>query len=120
MEKLTPAELKSNLHQFIGSEEFHRYKFFGKEILLTEGIYYLAENAGCYWFLDIIMSVYPKWQNEDFVSVKMTVENQTAKVVIDDGNGRVLYQQSVGYTDFPLSEIMLYLTGGVLMLTSEY
>lgn len=49
-----------------------------------------------------------------------------ALLVCDDGNGNVLATQEIPYTDFPLSEITLYvqeneyLGGLVVMLPSEY
>ena len=38
----------------------------------------------------------------------------------EDGNGKRLLWERITYTDFPLEEIDLYVTGNVILLTSEY
>jgi hypothetical protein len=46
--------------------------------------------------------------------------DRTATATAADGNDRVIVRQEIEFTDFPLSEIKLYLTDGVLLLPSEY
>ena len=38
----------------------------------------------------------------------------------DDLPGRKIIEQEIGYTDFPLDDIKLYVCDGVLMLPGEY
>jgi hypothetical protein len=54
-----------------------------------------------------------------------TSKSGQALIVADDGNGKLLVQQAIPYTSFPLPEFTFYVTndefnGIVVMLTSEY
>jgi len=61
---------------------------------------------------------------EPFTCLKMTVSDNSAMVVIEDGNDHLIAKQHIEYTDFPLSSITLYgcwnEEGWVVMLPSEY
>ncbi len=59
--------------------------------------------------------------------LKLKREGESAHISIEDGNESLLAVQEIGYTDFPLEDIMLFASwtgrnGGcwVIMLTSEY
>ena len=41
------------LAQFTGSQNFYRYGLV-REVLYTEGVEYVVDNAGAYWLLDAI------------------------------------------------------------------
>lgn len=114
--------LQNELDQFCGTLTYHRYS---RKLVLTDGAKYLAENAGCFWFVDIIQSVLPAIHATDFLSVKLEkLPNDSAIVTITDGNEDVLYKQDIEYTDFPLDSAQVFVqnTGDfwVMMLTSEY
>ena len=47
------ARLRADLTAFIGTENWHRIGI-NRQMLLTDGVKYFAETAGCYWFLDIV------------------------------------------------------------------
>lgn len=119
MAKLSKAELERNLPQFTGTEGYAKYH---GGLLLTDGVVYLAQNAGCFWLLDIIWSVQSmvKVKREEFQSWKCTAKNGKAVVECTDGNKNVLYTQKVDFTDIPLDEVTLYLTNNVILLPSEY
>ena len=119
MPKLSKEELERNLPQFTGTEGYTKYH---GGLLLTDGVVYLAQNAGCFWLLDIIWSVQHKAtiKKEEFQSWKCTAKDGKAVVECTDGNNNVLYTQKVSSTDFPLDEVKMYLTNGVILLTSEY
>ncbi|MBF0105779.1 MAG: hypothetical protein HQM16_10690 [Deltaproteobacteria bacterium] len=116
-------QLKTELNQFTGTEEYHRMN----GLLLTDGARYLAERAGAFWLMDVIWSYVAtskKIREEGFLSCKLSVKDNKARFVIDDGNDNVLATQEIEYTDFPLDEIGLfaqrYGKDYVVMLTSEY
>ena len=114
--------LVSTLAQFTGSEEFFRYH---SRCLLTEGARYLAEQAGCFWLLDVYASHLAAISTDEyFTCLKFKRQDDEGTVVIDDGNGVVLAEQEIPYTDFPLTEIKLYGCWSgefwTLMLPSEY
>ena len=121
---MNPYKLEADLLNFNGSESFHRHL---GGMLNTEGVQYLAEHANCYWLLDLVAahSKHDNWRAvEEFVLVKLAVKNNTGIVVFDNGNGEILGEQKIEYTDFPLAEIKLYLCWNgsdyTFMLPSEY
>lgn len=114
---------QSHLMQFTGTEKWYRHSL-APGVLYTDGARYLAEQGGAYWLLDSI-AIAQKFSTavagEDFQLWKLTVENdRTALLACEDGNGRRIYAQAIDYTDFPLPEIKLYFTNGVILLPSEY
>lgn len=125
------AELEANLPHFTGTESYTnlRYPWLRSRFLLTDGAKYLAETAKAFWLMDAIAShqTNKKVAAEPFQIWKLVVdEKQQATLTCTDGNENVLARQVIPYTDFPLNEITLYaeqseyLTGRVVMLTSEY
>ena len=127
---LNQTELQEALGQFIGTTQYYQYM---AGLKLTDGVYYLAENAGngCYWLLDILASYQcdPKIRNEHFQvwelkllpSVEGNEHAQPAVVTMKaDSDKPELVKQEIMHTDFPLESITLYLIDGVILLTSEY
>lgn len=124
---------EQDLSGFIGTE--HYYKDF-LNILLTDGVKYLAENLKCYWLITDISSVY----NTDLIAerekdgfficrLKINKDDKTALLEIcrdiDDGKAvDLLYSQKYEYTDisenYDGDEIKFYLIDNVLMLPREY
>ena len=122
-QKISPAELAEILAQFTGTTQYYRIN---PQVVLTDGVKYLADNAGCYWLMDLIASYVTQrsFDDQEFVSVKMDVTDRQAEVTLDDGNGNVLATQQIEYTDFSLGQIRLYACRSeqfwVVMLPSEY
>ncbi len=117
--RLTSADLDG----FTGTEHWYRHPL-APGVLYTDGARYVAEQGGAYWLLDSI-AIAQKFSAavaaEGFQLWKLTVEDdRTALLVCEDGNGRRVYAQAIDYTDFPLPQIKLYFTGGVILLPSEY
>lgn len=117
------STLKANLCQFTGTENYYRH-FVNRSFLYTDGVKFLAEEAQAYWLIDAI-AICQKFEKqisaEEFQLWRLTVHaNNSAILTCDNGNGNIVYQQKIPFTDFPLDEIRLYFTNGVLMLTSEY
>ena len=52
MSKLSPLDADT-LAQFTGSQHFYRHGLV-REVLYTEGVEYVVDNAGAYWLLDAI------------------------------------------------------------------
>ncbi len=116
MESLDPQILA----QFTGTETW--YKGFGS-ILYTEGVRYVADTAGAYWWLSDIFAYQldPKVKAEEFQVWKLLVEeNGSAKMIIEDGNKNLVVQYNIAYTDFPEKEFTLWFTDNVILLPSEY
>ena len=117
--KLDPATMA----QFTGSETFYRFDLRG-DVLITEGVKYVADTVGAYWLLDAICianAYETKIRAEDFQLWVLSVnEDSTATLTCDDGNGKVVYQQTLDFPDFPHPGIKLYFYNAMISLRSEY
>ena len=112
---------KADLAQFTGSEHWYRHGII-RNVLYTDGARYMAEAAGAYWLLDEIafaqaISIVAA---EEFQSWKLAVHSDdSATLSCEDGNGKIVMKKRIAFTDFPLSEIVLYFTNSVICLPSE-
>ena len=116
---ISPAQFQAALRQFTGTEHWYRHPQF----LYTDGVQYLAEQAGAYWLINAILAcqVLPRVKKEPFQVWKLTVNaDHSAALTCTDGNYGAVYRQEIGFTDFPLKEQQFYLTDAVLLLPSEY
>lgn len=120
----TSDEILNEMGYFIGTESYHRLSPW---LVLTDGAKWLAESAECFWLFDIVSSIVPMMRKvkESFLHVKLTVQDDNSAVVlVDDGNGGALYKQNIEYTDFPLKSFSFFVSDGgeyyVAMLKSEY
>lgn len=121
---------ESDLLQFTGSCTFYRH--WTRRMLYTEGVQFLAEQAGAYWLIDAIAS----YQGEgvltrdpllrEFQVWTLSVrEDHTARLTcVPDIGQPPAIAQDIEFTDFPMDEIKLYVCEGeqgpVAMLPSEY
>ena len=113
-ENLQPA-----LVQFTGTSQYYR---FHADAVLTDGVLWLADNASCYWLLDVYYSYLflLDGDKESFTVLTLTKSGRSAHVVIDDGNDNLIAQQEIEYTEFPLEQIKLYGKQWIMLLPSEY
>ena len=129
--KMPPAELLAALDQFSGSERLYRHWM--KRIRFSEGVKFLADNAGAYWLIDLIASwqIKPKVRGEEFQVwiLKVDRDHPPSKPMAyarcyndtpEPDNANQVCVQGIPYTDFPLDEITLWLVDGTLMLPGEY
>lgn len=112
-----------DLLQFSGSENWYRHSL-NRKVLYTDGAQYLAENGGAYWLLDsiaIAQAHIEAVKAEEFQMWTLKVNpDSSALLTCDDGNGHIVYDQSIPFTDFPLPEVKLYFCNNVIMLPGEY
>lgn len=121
MDKLTPGELDAELRHYQAGETLYRHSL-SRRHAYTEGVKFLAEQAGAYWLIDTIILVQniAHVGNEEFQVWRLKVEqDRSASLVMDDGNGEVRYIEKIRFTDFPLAEVKLWLENRTLMLPSE-
>jgi len=119
---MNTQELQSALSDFKGTENYHRVL---PRLVITDGVEYLANKANSYWLVTAIYShLVTKPIHTEFVVARLVVSEKTAKLVLDDGNDRVICEQYIEYTDFPLDEVTIYCSYQerlwVLLLASEY
>ncbi len=112
---------ESDLSQFTGSETWYRHPLMRK-ISFTEGVKYMADKAGAFWLVDLIVShqLDPKVHEEPFQVWTLTVDDGKGIVLCEDGNGNEVTRQEIDHTDFPLQKIKLWFTDNVILLPSEY
>ena len=106
---VSPAELLSNLAQFSGTEAYHRLSPLHGKLVVTDGVKYLADAAGAYWLIDIIASYQIHLGKYPFQVWALT-KTKTGGCVVrcTDGNNVRIKSQRVGYTDFPLETISIW------------
>jgi len=118
---MTTETLKSgDLEQFIGTEHYYRH-WLGFNY--TDGVQYMAEKAQAHWLLDAVFSYQHEKhvKNVPFQVWHLEVTGSSAVLTMrEDSDQPELVRQEIGYTDFPLDKIDLWLISGVLILPSEY
>lgn len=116
MSKLTADDLR----QFSGTTQWFRHGLM-RSVLYTEGVQYLAEQAGAYWLIDKVatLQLEQKISAEGFQVWKLRVADSKATLTCEDGNDNTVYREAIEFTDFPLAEIDLWFENSVIMLPSE-
>jgi len=108
----------SDIKYFTGSENFYKH-WLG--IIFTDGVKYVAEEAGAYWLIDAIASYYKETKQHEFQAWTLKKKaNGEWNLRATDGNDNVIANQEIEFSDFPIDEIQLFLCDNTLMLTSEY
>ena len=111
-----------DLSQFYGTENYYKASIL-YDLKLTDGVEYLRQKGNCFWLIDIIGSYQYKLKNESFQVWKLRKLNDNWEVTCTDGNYKKLIKQKLEYSEFEeqtgLTEIELFLEGGVVMLPSE-
>lgn len=120
---MTHANLESDLTQFIGTENYYKHPF--TKTIFTDGVKYLADNAGAYWLIDYIAFKQIEDGELDLCefqvwSLDAIPNTHSAVITCTDGDYNVLLKETIDYTDFPIATMKLYYQNRVLMLTSEY
>ena len=120
----TKDEILSELPNFYGTENYHRWSILFRNFVLTDGAKYIAEECGAYWLMDAIASHLISYRDEGFVVAKFAEYGSAWKLQLEDGDDRILARQTIEFTDFPLDEITLYVVKQddlwVVLLPSEY
>ena len=81
---------------------------------------HVAEEAGAHWLLDAI-AICQKSEvtvaGEEFQVWNLAVRaDRTGTLVCEDGNGNSVYKQEIPFTDFPVDEMTLWFSSGVIHL----
>ena len=121
-----------DIGQFTGTVLYYRGWL---DTLITDGVFYMCRN-GYNWFVNDAISVIRTLDyliKEEFLTVRLHIEKVvksnedesevsfTAVMRIEDGDEGLLYAQKYDYTDCCAErDLVLFYTGNVLMLASEY
>ena len=110
-----------DLSQFYGTEKYHRTFVFNASLVHTDGVQSFAEQAGAFWFLDIVATeIFPFSDKYPFMTIYLTAKDGQAEIIVQDGDISRLYQKPIEFTDCPDGVYEFFLTDNVLMLCSEY
>lgn len=130
---LSASEVQQGLAQFYGTDGYTRLSPLHGNLVCTDGVTWLAENAGCFWLIDIIASYQPQCRkdamlrNHQFWKLKVNAD-KSAVVTCERDEDDVAIKQAVEATDFPLGEVSLWVEYGevqgkpvmVCLLPSEH
>ena len=116
----TPEIIRATLAQAYGTSQY--WKVY-PDLLITDGVKLMAEMCNAYWLLQdaFIWLHSDKLKGEEFIVFKLTLDEHSALLSIEDGNYNILAKQDIPFSDFPLQEgIIMYWCDNVLMLPTEY
>jgi hypothetical protein len=127
--------LLDELQHFTGDVERWRHPLY-RMVIYTPGVRHLAERAGAYWLIDAIASWLPSSQFRaaiqrnsrigDIHFWKLAVRDDRSAVLTAaaDSGEEPFIQQTIEFTDFPLTKIDIYCAFDgeywTLMLPSEH
>jgi hypothetical protein len=119
---MDPAQLAADLERFRGSDHF--YEHWSKAFEYTDGVKYLADNAGAHWLLDMISSWLKKARKDPNlrktqVWILRVNDDRSAFLHCGRDADHIAFYVRIALTDFPLPSIALYLEEGVLCLENE-
>ena len=111
---------------FTGTENWYRH-WLVKDVLYTDGVKYVADQAGAYWLIDEIAFAQKitKVAKEEFQNWTLKVDKSSGVLTCTDGGkdakkARIVFTKRISFTDFPDPEITLWYTDNVILLPSEY
>ena len=118
---IAATDLKNALAQHYGSQTIFKHSI-NPRFFYTEGVQCFAEEAGAYWFLDIVATdIWEFCLSLDFASVVLAVgESGGAAIGVEDGDGGVLWRKGIAYTDCPEGEWIFFYQNSTLLLPLEY
>jgi hypothetical protein len=120
-------KIKAELQHFCGTKMFFKIPLIGTRF--TDGLKYLANEAGCFWLITDASVIAKSLSNRshfitiDFkrLSEKEQFEKQCEAIInYSDGNDKIFETHRYNVTDFPLDELRLFFADNTLMLPSEY
>lgn len=121
---MNSEQILASLSHFTGTESYYRVY---PHLLLTDGVQFLAVEAGCFWLMDVIASHLPAVPTDEYFCVATLERNGEGahfELVNDVPATKYYATQEIEYTDFPLQRIKLYVSRAgdefVCMLPSEY
>ena len=117
-----PNHLLTDLAHYTGSDRLFYHPMF-RHYVYTEGVQYLAEQAGAYWLLEHIFAHQhePTIQATSMQVWKIIVhDDKSATIQVENGDDQIIHSTKIEYTDFPLRSFSLWFIDNTLLLPSEY
>jgi hypothetical protein len=128
----------SELDQFTGSEQLHRFNNLFRRVLATDGVMYVAKNYGkdggtAFWLPEAIAShlvTNRKFNDPNNPVYSLNFwklekrKNDWLLSCREDSNKKPVVQQKIEYSDFKIDEITIWAArnelGWTLLLPTEY
>ncbi len=118
--------IKADLKQCYGTEGYH-YNTLTKQVgvVYTDGVKKMIEVCEASWLLDIILSYQYKCRFDEslrdrqFWTLTVNQEEKTAVIKCERDTNDVYITQKIEFTDFPLPEMRVWLSGGSCMIEGE-
>ena len=113
----TRIEIENSLAQ-CSETEGYRFNYITKAVgmVYTDGVKLMMDLCEANWIIDIIASYQKKAMKDDMLRDMqfwtLTVEDNEATIICERDTGDVAYKQEISFTDFPLSEIKIWLERG--------
>lgn len=118
---MRPDELRSALAAFAGTDDYHRHDT--ANFSYSDGVKFLADNAGAYWLIDLIASWQKRCRKDrqlrELQIWQLKKTGNEADVICLRALDDEAFRLHLTFTDFPLDEVTLYLEDNVLMLPGE-
>jgi hypothetical protein len=120
-DKLTPEQIESALAGIQSGETYFKH-WLGRRY--TEGVRYMAELCSAFWLINAIASHQPnpkirKYGEFQVWTLKKYI-GETWMLKCEDGNNNELTHQIIPFSDFPLSEITVWVENGVMLMPKEH
>ena len=121
------TEILERLSHFHGSTEIYRVSPLFPDFCISEGVRYLRDEAECHWLIDDIAAMqihpkirqHPKLKEEQFWSLVVN-EDRSATLKCEWDTGKTVYSQHIGWTDFPLNSIKIWVAPGQFSTGKPY
>ena len=121
---ISSIEFRKTLAQFTGTASYFTHLIAnGMTMNLTDGCHFIREYAGegAYWLFDIILSWQMNLGTFEFQVWKLKQQEDESWIIrCSDGNDKLLAEQLIAYSDFPIDSVEIWLIEGVALLPSEY
>ncbi len=121
-------QLRASLAHFTGTEHWYRHPLNPRAVTFTDGAKAFAEDAGCFWLLDILATeLVPLALKHGIIFTTCTVKDGKARIAANRDTGQPdVWSKDIESTDCPEGEWPLWMGDGgpydtvVIMLPSEY
>lgn len=122
--------VNNELNGFCGTTQYYRHSLSCK--LFTDGIFHLRDAYRCYWLVDDVLLYADMMEKKGMEFQSWKLKRNAPKeghegekscaftLTCEDGNYNVAMRIEISSSDFDGDELVLYYTGGVLLLPSEY
>jgi hypothetical protein len=128
MKTATAIEITQGMRNFYGTEGYTRLSPLHGSLVCTDGIVWLAQQANCFWLIDAIASYQSKCKKDESLRdiqfwtltvhpkveapIALQPKQGMATLVCERDSNDVAIKQEIEYTDFPLSEIKIFVEYG--------